>query len=141
MVTTLLTHFLTGFLATGLLAVAFLAAAFLAAGLLAADLTGLAGLLPALVAEPFTTFLADGLFEVFSADFFTTFLVLAFSSPLALLVEPVLTFLGVAFFVTALPSAVFFTTFFFLGASAFFFTTSTFSLGFSDFSAPTLAIL
>merc|ERR1719234_2077445 len=94
------THFLTGFLATGLFAVAFLAAAFLAAGLLAADFTGLAGLLPALVAEPFATFL-----------------------------------------VTALPSAVFLTTFFFLGASAFFFTTSSFSFGFSDFSAPTLAIL
>merc|ERR1712192_165864 len=118
--TTLKTHFLTGFFATGLLAVAFLAAAFLAAGLLA-DLTGLAGLFPALVAEPFATFLADGLLEVFSADFFTTFLVFALSSPLALLVEPDLTFLGVAFLVTAFPSTVFLTTFFFLGASAFFF--------------------
>merc|ERR1719209_1241031 len=140
MVTTWTIHFLTGFLATGLLAVAFLAAAFLADGLLATFLIGLAGLLPVFVAEPFPTFLADGLLEVFSADFFTTFFVLVLSSPLALLVEPVLTFFGVAFLVTALPSAVFFTTFF-LVASAFFFTTSTFSLGFSDFSAPTLAIL
>ena len=89
------------FLATGLLAVAFLAAAFFAAGLFPVFFA--AGLFAALLAEPLPDFLAAGLLDAFSADFFTAFLTFAPSAPLPLLVEPFFVFFGVTFLLAVLP--------------------------------------